>query len=160
MDTETHPHPPTPSLKLDLAFRLDVEVDTPTSFGPGENGERRLVPILGGQVSGRVEGRICPGGVDDQTIAPDGLTRLAARYVIQTSNGLIHVTNRGLRRGSPDAIRRLNRGEEVDPSEIYFRCTPCFYTTAPEHLWLMRSVFIGSGIRRAKSLALDIYEVA
>ena len=38
-------------------------------------------------------------------------------------------------------MRRLNAGEVVDQSEIYFRAVPAFETGDPELEWLMRSIF-------------------
>jgi len=43
---------------------------------------------------------------------------------------LIHVHNSAVRYGSAADIARLNRGEEVDPAAIYFRCSLRFSTAS------------------------------
>jgi hypothetical protein len=41
---------------------LAVEVGVPVDAGHSPLGQRRLVPILGGTVGGRLSGRVLPGG--------------------------------------------------------------------------------------------------
>ena len=142
------------------ALDLKVEVAAPISLGGANQGERRIVPIRGGEVSGRLSGRILPGGADDQMLGADGVTRLDARYLIETSDGaLIHVENSGLRHGPPELMERIRRGEPVDPSVIYFRCSPRFHTTAEPYLWLTRALFVGTGARGPDYVKLAIFEV-
>ncbi len=142
------------------ALELKVEVAAPVSLGRTGQGERRIVPITGGQVSGRLTGRILPGGADDQVLGSDGVTRLDARYLIETDQGaLIHVENTGLRHGPPELMERIRKGEPVDPSAIYFRCSPRFHTTAEPHLWLTRTLFVGTGERGPQYVNLTIFEV-
>lgn len=102
---------------------LSVEVAEPIVVGETPEGLRRIIPILGGSVSGpRLEGEILGAGADFQMFRSDGVTILEARYVLRTSDGaVIAVNNAGLRRGPPDAMTRLARGEVVDPALIYFR---------------------------------------
>src|SRR4029078_12406294 len=88
-------------------------------------GLRRVVPITGGTFAGpAIRGRVVPGGADWQYVRPDGVLALAPKYTLKTSDiVLVMVTNRGVRRGPPEVIARLARGERVDPSEYYFRTT-------------------------------------
>src|SRR5262245_53768963 len=140
---------------------LAVMVAKPLSIGETGIGERRVVEIVGGEVSGpRLAGRILPGGADVQVLRPGGLAELAARYVIEASDGaLIYVENLGIRTGSPDAMERLRRGEPVDPALVYFRSTPRFETAAPDHRWLMRRLFVCAGQRDPTRVALSVFEV-
>src|SRR5271168_4932939 len=100
---------------------LSVEVAEPIGVGETPEGLRRIIPILGGSVSGpRLEGEIFGAGADFQMFRSDGVTILEARYVLRTSDGaVIAVNNVGLRRDPPDAMARLARGEVVDPALIY-----------------------------------------
>jgi hypothetical protein len=88
---------------------LLVEVDEPIVVGETPEGLRRIIPILGGGVSGpRLEGEILAAGADFQMFRSNGVTVLEARYVLRTSDGaVIAVNNVGLRRGPPDAMARL-----------------------------------------------------
>ena len=160
------PPPPVVAVpRLEHVCDLSVAVGKPLSIGEGGAGERRVVEITGGEVTGpRLQGRILPGGADVQIIrgvALGGLTELAARYVIEASDGaLIFVENLGIRSGPPEAMERLRRGDPVDPALIYFRSTPRFETAAPAHTWLMQRLFVCTGIRRPDRVVLSVFEVA
>ena len=88
----------------------------------------------------------CLGG-DWQIIRADGFTDIDARYTLETDEGqLIYVSNIGIRHAPPEIIRRLNAGEAVDQSQIYFRTVPRFETGAPDLEWLMQSIFIATAL--------------
>jgi len=113
-------------------------------------------------VSGpRLEGEILCAGADFQMFRSDGVTILEACYVLRTSDGdVIAVNNVGLRRGPPDAMARLARGEVVDPALIYFRTAFRFETARESYRWLMRSLFIGAGARHSDRVEIGVFEVA
>ncbi len=102
-----------------------------------------------------------PGGADWQLIrSSDGFTIVDARYTLETDGGdLIYVTNLGIRHASPEVMRRLNAGEVVDQSEIYFRAVPRFETTAPDLQWLMRSIFVATGERYPNGVIIRFWRV-
>jgi hypothetical protein len=54
---------------------------------------------------------------------------------------------------------RLARGEEVEPSEYYFRITPRFETGSAKLDWLNRIVAVGVGQRVRAGPIYDIYEI-
>jgi hypothetical protein len=137
-------------------FDLRVQVGKPVEIG-----RRRIVPILGGAFEGSgIKGTVLPGGADYQVIHPDGFTEADARYVLETDRGArVYVVNRGMRHGPPDAIAKLNAGEAVDPSLIYFRTVPTFETSAPELLWITRAVFIGVGERYPAEVVIRFFRV-
>lgn len=100
-----------------------VQVGPPLKLGDDGCGAARVVPILGGTVTGpSLNGRILPGGADEQRIRADGLTRIRARYLIETEQGgLVRVSSQGLRHGPPEVMAALLRGEPVDPAQVWFR---------------------------------------
>jgi len=140
---------------------LSVEVAEPIVVGQTPEGLRRIIPILGGSVSGlRLGGEILAAGADFQLFRSDGVTILEARYVLQTSDGaMIAVNNAGMRRGPPEAMARLARGEVVDPALIYFRTAFKFETEDENYSWLQRSLFIGAGVRRPDRVEIGVFEV-
>lgn len=148
--------------RLEPVFRLSVEVAKPLEVGDIGWGERRVIDITGGTVSGPGgHGRILPGGADYQIIRPGGLTELRAHYTIELEGGvLVYIENLGIRFGAPEALARIRRGEPVDPSEIYFRCTPRFETGSKDHAWLMTHIFLGVGVRRPTRVEVDVFKVA
>lgn len=140
---------------------LAVIVGTPREVGETGAGQRRVIDILGGTVSGpRLSGRILPGGADYQVIRASGLTELHARYVVELDDGaVVYVENTGLRFGPAAALEKIRRGEPVDPALIYFRTVPRFETAAADYAWLGQHIFVASGIRRPDRVELSVYQV-
>ena len=151
--------PTTPTLELLARVRADVE--TPQVLGKTLLGERRVVPIAGGEITGPLlRGQILPGGADWQVVCADGTALLEARYTVRTDDdALVYVRNLGLRHGPPDLLERIQQGEAVDPAEYYFRSTPRFEAGDTRYAWLNRIVAVGSGARLANEVHLDIYAV-
>ena len=56
-------------------------------------------------------------------------------------------------------MRRLNAGETVDQSDIYFRAVPKFETGDPDLEWLMRSIFICTGERYPNGVIIRFFRV-
>ena len=139
---------------------IRAEVAPAVMLGAGPNGERRIVPILGGTVSGRIEGRILPGGADFQLIRPDGVLELEARYTLRLQDGAtIYVVNQGLRDASAEDMVRLARGEAVPPERVYFRTAPRFETASPEHAWMTRRLFLGLAERHPALVVVRVFLV-
>jgi hypothetical protein len=149
----------TPELKF--FADLTVQVDKPQEVGPTVHGQRRVIPILGGEVKG--EGwtaRVLRGGADFQMIVNQGLAELDARYVLETDAGdLIFVQNRAVRTAAPEVMARLIRGEVVDPQQVYFRCTPQFETASKSLYWISERLFIGTGARQPDCVVMRFFEV-
>ena len=128
---------------------------------PIEIGSRRVIPILGGEALGpRIRGKILAGSADYQIVRPDGVTELHARYAIEIEDGqLIYVENSGLRRGPPELMRKIRRGEVVDPALIYCRTTPRFETAAPGYEWLTQNLFVCSAARFPDRVEIRFFQV-
>jgi uncharacterized protein DUF3237 len=148
---------------LEFAFELRAEVADPLVIGELPSGQtRRIIDITGGTFQGpKVKGKLRPGGADWQLIRRgDGFTEVDARYTLETDAGeLIYVTNIGMRHAAPEVMRRLNAGELVNQSEIYFRAVPKFETAAPGLEWLMRSIFIATGERYPNGVIIRFWRV-
>jgi len=147
---------------LEFCFRISVDVTGGMKeLGKTSKGIRRIIPITGGSFEGpNIKGKVVAGGYDWQIVRSDDVVELEARYVLQTNEGdLITVVNTGLRHGPPEVMQRLAKGEEVDPSEYYFRSIPLFETGNPKHAWLMQSVFIANGIRKPTQVFIDVWRV-
>jgi hypothetical protein len=148
---------------LEFAFEVRAEVADPIVVGELPTGQtRRIIEIRGGTFEGpKIKGRVRPGGADWQLIRrEDGFTDVDARYTLETDSGaLIYVTNVGIRHAAPEVMRRLNAGEVVDQSEIYFRAVPKFETAAPELQWLARSIFVATGERYPNGVVIRFWRV-
>lgn len=137
---------------------MEAEVAPPILVGRTPLGERRVIPITGGRVSGaEMNGEILPGGADFQLIRPDGVAEIEARYVLRLDDGaLVYVVNRGLRTAAPEDMARLLRGEAVPPERVYFRTTPQFETASARLAWLHGRLFLGEGERRPDRVLVRI----
>ena len=146
---------------LDFAFEIRAEVGAPVVIGATPRGERRVIPILGGEFEGpTLRGRVLPGGADWQFLRPDGVTELHALYLLETSSGaIVQVVNRGLRHGPAEVMEQLRAGREVDPSLYYFRAAPEFETAASELDWMNRSLFVATGERHATRVVVRIWKL-
>lgn len=149
-----------PAPELSHFCDLEVELGPLRELGPGRAGQRRIIPIVGGRVSGRVSGTILNLGADWQTIHADGSADLDTRYAFQTADGaLIEIVNRGVRRGDPAVIARLARGEAVDPSEYYMRTAARLETGDPRYAWVNGMIFVGTGGRWASQVRVSLFSV-
>jgi hypothetical protein len=141
-------------------LRLHVELEDILHLGQTPYGDRRVIHIAGGHFSGRLAGRIVPGGADWQIVRPDGVADLEARYTLETAGGeRVLVESAGLRYGPPEAMAALARGEAVDPGLYYFRTALRFETLAPALAWMNRLIAVGRGAREPRAVSLDVFEV-
>lgn len=138
---------------------LHVEVGVPQLLSHSARGMRRVVPITGGTARGDGwSARVLPGGSDFQLIVSDTLSELDARYGLETDAGdLIYVQNHAVRAAPPEAMAALLRGEPVDPSQIYFRCSPRFETSSPALRWIGERMFVGSGVRQPAAVLMRFF---
>jgi hypothetical protein len=151
----------TPQLATKYVFSLAIKVGAPVVAGDLGYGTRRVIPVLGGTVTGEgINGTIHPGGADFQIIRPDGFTELEAKYTFELDDGaVVYIANYGIRFGPKDALDRIARGEVVDPALIYFRSVPKFETGHPKYRWLMQNLFIGVGARHPDRVELAVHQV-
>lgn len=153
---------PTPTLEhvADLTVFVAAPIEAGEVMGLNSRGQRRIIPITGGDVTGRLRGRVLPGGADFQIVVSDRLADLDARYLLELEGGArVYVHNRALRRSSAEDIARLVRGEPVDPAAIYFRCMPRFEVSDPALAWLTESLFVGTGARHPDRVELSLFRL-
>jgi hypothetical protein len=150
-----------PALQTRYVFTITAHIGGVTSAGDIGTGERRIIPITGGEVRGKdVNGQVCAFGADFQIIRANELIELEAKYAFETDDGaVIYVENRGIRFGPVELLQKLKRGEPVDPKLIYFRTVPRFETGAEKYRWLMQSLFVGSAARYADRVVIDVHQV-
>ena len=142
-----------------LTLRLAVRGPLPLIAVPGA--ARRIGVVTGGEFDGeRLSGTVMDGGSDWQTLKADGAVGLDVRVVLKTrTDALVAMRYRGIRHGAPEAIARIDRGEVVDPSEVYFRTAAFFETAEPTLAWLNHVVALGIGHRRADGPVYSVFEL-
>jgi hypothetical protein len=141
--------------------RITARVSPLVSLGEGPYGERRYVPIVGGEVEGEdLSGEVLAGGTDWQILRRDGTLDISAQYVLRTSDGvLIEVESRGFRHGPAEVMARLAKGEPVSPGGYYFRTALRFQTSAPKWHYLNSVLAIGKAMRMPDAAVLDVFLV-
>ena len=149
-----------PKIETRYVFTITARIGSVTSAGEIGSGVRRIIPIIGGEVKGEVNGKVLPFGADFQIIRPNELIELEAKYAFATDDGaIVYVENKGIRFGPVELLQKLKRGEPVDPDLIYFRTVPKFETGHDDYRWLMQHIFIASAARHADRVVIDVHQV-
>lgn len=147
---------------LEFVYEAGGNLLPPREIGKTMDGARRIIPILeGGYVKGpKISGKLMGNAADWQLTRHDGVTVADAIYALETDDGtLIQIRNTGLRHGPPEVMDRLKRGEEVDPTEYYFRTVPQFIAPEGPYDWMNQSIFVCSGARFASGIKLWVWRV-
>lgn len=141
---------------LDVRFTLEV----PAQIGAGPYGARSIHIITGGAFEGpRLRGTVRTGG-GDWLLSSTDYHELDVRATLETDDGaLIYVTYRGALRIDPAIFARVAGGEDVDPTDYYFRTTPRFETGHEKYTWLNSLVGVGYGAVGAGSVAYRIFAI-
>ena len=74
-------------------IRENVTLSAGQSVGPTGTGNRNIIPITGGTITGKISGKVLAGGADYQSLA-NPMT-IDARYLWQASNGEVIVVRNG-----------------------------------------------------------------
>lgn len=145
---------------LERAFDVVVDLGPVDDYGATRAGRRRVIPILGGRVSGEVDAEILPGGADWQVMRPDGALEIDGRYSARTVEGeLLYLQVAGVRSGDPEVLAALLAGEPVSPSEYYFRTALTIETSSPKLAHLQQALYVASCIRDANTVRYTAYRV-
>ena len=150
-----------PRPERDPRSTLHVTLDPIREMGMGRAGARRIIPIVGGTVTGpRINGRILNLGADWQTLFADGLAELDTRYAMETDDGAtIEIVNYGYRHGPKEVLEAVARGEPVDPASYYMRTHARLETGDDRYAWVNRTLFVGVGARNQSSVKVELYAI-
>ena len=143
-----------------FVFTITARIAEVPTAGDIGHGVRRIIPIIGGEVRGEINGKVLPFGADFQIIRPNELIELEAKYAFETDDGaVVYVENKGIRFGPVELLEKLKRNEPVDPKLIYCRTVPKFETGAEKYRWLMEYLFVASVARHADRVVIDVFQV-
>lgn len=149
----------TPTLRY--SFTINVNLGKPIELGNGRAGQRRIIPIVGGTVTGPdLSGEVLNIGADWQTVFNDGAAHLDTRYALKTDDGAtIEVVNVGTRHGPPEVMAKLAAGEDVDPASYYMRTAARLETGDTQYTWVNHTLFISTGSRKKSAVVVSFYRV-
>lgn len=148
-------------LRSEFLCELIADLDEPQTVGPGPHGVRLVYPVKAGTVRGpKINGEVLPGGADWILLRPDGVGQLDVRASVRTDDGaIIYAYYRGILKAAPDVMERIMSGEEVNPSEYYFRTTPVFETGSEKYSWLNKIIAVGVGEVGLTRVRYKVYEI-
>jgi len=145
---------------LEASFDVTVHLGPMDDYGVTRAGRRRIIPIIGGSVTGSIEAEILPGGADWQLVRSDGTLEIDGRYSVRTTAGdLLYLQVSGVRTGPPAVLESLLRGESVPTSDYYFRTSVSIETSSAELAHLQQAVFVASCVREAATVRYTAYRV-
>ncbi|MGH1368608.1 MAG: DUF3237 family protein [Maritimibacter sp.] len=128
---------PAPKLTSRMLWEALVDIGEMRPLGQGPLGERRIIPILGGEFRGGAgmegfHGKILPGGADRQLIRVDGGKELDALYEMEVVDGTVLTIHNKV------IIDESGEGARYALSHIQ--------VTAPQGpwSWLNRRIILGS----------------
>lgn len=146
-----------------LSFLCDMELTLEKPHLPGKTsfGNRKIIRVIGGKLQGnKLNATVVPGGDDWITVREDGTIIQNVRILLETDdNALILMTYRGIRTGPKEVLARLDKGEEVNPDEYYFRTSPIFETADSRYDWLNSRIFVSNGMRLETGVNYSIYTI-
>jgi hypothetical protein len=77
----------------EMLIRENVTLAAAQSVGASKRGNRNIIPITGGELSGRITGKVLMGGADFQNLSPPAT--IDAHYLWQADNGEIIIVRNG-----------------------------------------------------------------
>jgi hypothetical protein len=120
--------------QAELLFEIVAECTPPEDMGTIDGGKARMIPIVGGTVSGpRLNGTVMPGA-DWSIMREGGVATVEARYALRADDGtIIQIWNAATTRvGQP--------GEDG----VMMITTPRFIAPEGPHAWLNHGVYVGT----------------
>jgi hypothetical protein len=141
-------------------FDAHIDLEVPEDIGVAPYGRRSVHIVRDGVVEGpRINGRVRAGG-GDWLLTSESHHELDVRGTIETDDGaLVYLSYRGVLKVTPEVMRRVLEGEDVDASEFYFRTTPRFETGHEKYAWLNTTVAVGYGRFGAQKVAYRVFAV-
>ena len=87
-----------------------------------------------------------------------GAGQAGQRRIIPIVGGrVIEIRNYGYRHGPAEVLAAIARGEEVSPDSYYMRTHARLETGDPRYDWVNRTLFVGSGARKAGQVVVSLF---
>lgn len=134
-------------LKYELLYEAHFNLAPPQVIG-SPNGMRQIVLVTGGWMKSPkfTVTEALPGSGDWLRVRSDGVMELDVRAAVRLDDdSLAYITYDGVAAVPQAVFGRILNGEEVDPSEYYFRVTPRFQTGSEKYGWLNNVICVANG---------------
>ncbi len=149
------------TVRFEPLLTIQVGIDYTDKIGETPYGWRRNDAVNGHFEGPKLRGRVLPGSDDWLLVRRDGTFNPHCRMLLETDDSEhIIMTYTGVRHATQDVLDRQERGEPVDPGEVYHRITPLFETASEKYDWLNRIITVGRGQRILKDgHSVPIYDI-
>jgi hypothetical protein len=149
------------SVELRELLLIEILVRPPVELGGG----RRFIAFDSGTFMGRgsldgTAGTLLDGGIDWQSLRPDGVLDIDAHYTLQSDEGeAIEVRSQGIRKASETVAEQISRGEPVDPDDYYFRTLVRLFAPAARLGWLNSLLAVSTGERERDTVRIHVHQI-
>ena len=154
---------PRMELKSEFLYRVHIDVEGFYEVGETFRGTRTVVRVKGGWFEGpQLKGEVLPGTGDWFITRPGGVSEGDVRDTYRTHDGhVIYVSYRGIIDIPEENWARLRRGEDVDPSDYYFRGQPMFETAEKDnpYSWLNNILAVAVGKQTVMGVTYDVHRI-
>ena len=134
-------------LKYELLYEAHLDLAPPQVIET-PSGLRQVFLVTAGRMKSPKYAvtDMLPGGGDWLHVRNDGVMELDVRAVLKLDDDtLAYITYGGVLAFSEAVFGRVLGGEEVDPSEYYFRIAPRFQTASKKYGWLNNVICVANG---------------
>ncbi|MBI5284589.1 MAG: DUF3237 domain-containing protein [Chloroflexi bacterium] len=148
-------------IRTELLYEAHIDLAAPEAIGQSPFGARAVYIVTGGTFEGpKMRGTVRPGGGDWFLSLPNGAGELDVRATLETDDGaLILITYHGILDVKPEVIRRVFAGEDVSPTEYYFRTTPRLETGDERYAWLNKTICVATGYFGINKVGYRVFAV-
>ena len=153
---------PRMELRSEFLYRAHIEGEGFYEVGDTFRGHRNIVRVKGGWFEGpRLKGEVLAGTGDWFLTRPGGVGEGDVRDTYRTHDGhIIYVSYRGIINIDAHTWARLRNGEDVDPSEYYFRGQPMYETAVDgPYSWLNEIMAVAVGNQGQSGPTYDVYQI-
>jgi hypothetical protein len=125
----------------------DMVLDAPIPIGHGPLGTRYIMRVTSGKIDGpRLKGETMAMTGDWMLLRDDGVGELDVRSSIKTDDGeFIYMHYHGLMHARPEIMQAAFSGQEIAPTDLYFRMAAFFETGSAKYGWLNKVLTVGNG---------------
>jgi len=140
---------------------LDVDFAGVVPIGATPVGHRAIAPIRGGRFEGeRLSGEVLPGGQDWFVVRGDGTLAIDVRLTLRTHDGAwVYLAYRGEMLGSPEAMARFRKGEQLAAEDYRLRMVARFECGDARYGWLNQILAVAVGEQRPSGAVYRIFEI-
>ena len=125
-------------------------------------GTKVIYTVTGGNVTGKIKGRVLPVGGDFATFISPTTLKLDVRLVIRTDDSAtVYCTYTGYLHTDTATYRLIKAGKgfQIDPSHYYFRTNPVFETGSARYDWLNHTITVGFGTITQAGVSYKIFAI-